>query len=265
MIYPSNVDEIVTDHRQPVSALFVASRRLFALALRSAVNQDRSILVNALLSCTGLLNGVMIEQARPATIEELRQYHDLPYLVALANCLLLSPRQLAAHGLQGDCPPFPDLLEFASICAGGSLQAADALASERTRLAVHLDGGRHHARRALAAGFCYVNDVVLAILRLLDTFERVLYVDIDVHHGDAVEEAFFSTDRVLTLSMHRCDPGFFPGTGQMGTGGEGPGRGFALNLSLAEGLRDDLFCAAFERLATGAVRVFRPHCVVLQW
>lgn len=106
---------------------------------------------------------------------------------------------------------------------------------------------------------------VLAILRLLGTFRRVLYIDIDVHHGDAVEEAFLLTSRVLTLSMHKQAPGFFPGTGAACAAGEGAGRGFALNLPLADGARDGLFVAAFAELAGGAAAAFQPDCVVLQW
>ncbi|KAL4421220.1 hypothetical protein ABPG77_010095 [Micractinium sp. CCAP 211/92] len=105
----------------------------------------------------------------------------------MASC---RERQRAAYGLEDDCAPFPGLYEHAALTAGGSLQAAAALCSGAARLAVHLDGGRHHARKARASGICFVNDVVLAILQLLAGFHRVLYLDLDVHHGDGVEEAF---------------------------------------------------------------------------
>ena len=106
---------------------------------------------------------------------------------------------------------------------------------------------------------------VLAILKLLGSFRRVLYLDIDVHHGDGVEHAFQLTNPVLTVSMHKHVPGFFPGTGAGGVGGAGAGRGFALNLPLADGARDGLFVRAFAELAGGAVDCFDPDCVVLQW
>jgi acetoin utilization deacetylase AcuC-like enzyme len=232
------------------------------------VNADRSLLVHSLLAALGLLAGpgVVVEDARPASIEELRQYHHSPdYLAALAKYHLLTPRELARYGLDHDCPPFPGVWEGARLCAGGSLQAAAALAARRCRVAVHLDGGRHHARRDFAAGFCYVNDCVLATLRLLGSFRRVLYLDIDAHHGDAVEEAFQSTDRVLSLSLHHRSPGFFPGSGALGAGGSGAGKGFALNLPLSQGLGDDMFERAFAAAAGGAVDAFRPEAVVLQW
>ncbi|GAB4823629.1 hypothetical protein N2152v2_010675 [Parachlorella kessleri] len=160
--------------------------------------------------------------------------------------------------------------ECAALIAGGSLQAAAALASGRYRTAVHFDGGRHHAHKSQAAGFCYVNDVVLAVLHLLGNFQRIMYVDVDLHHCDAVQllfsqqEAFNLTDRVLTISLHKLAPGFFPGTGQMGSLGEGRGGGFSLNLPLEDGLRNELFVDAFHRLAGGAAELYKPDCVVLQ-
>ena len=133
------------------------------------------------------------------------------------------------------------------------------------RAAVHLEGGRHHAHKSRAGGFCYANDAVLAVLCLLGSFRRVLYVDIDIHHCDAVEEAFSLTDRVVTASLHKHAPGFFPGTGAAGAAGAGRGAGFGLNLPLADGVRDGTLVEAFRGLAGGAVRLARPDAVVLQW
>lgn len=90
-----------------------------------------------------------------------------------------------------------------------------------TRFSLHHAGGMHHAKKAEASGFCYINDIVLAILELLKCHQRVLYVDIDIHHGDGVEEAFLTTDRVFTLSFHKFGGGFFPGTGNINHVGQG--------------------------------------------
>ena len=134
-------------------------------------------------------------------------------------------------GLCDDCPPFRGLGRYAALVAGGTLAAADALmdsaaaaaaaaaststsSSSPPPVAFHWDGGRHHARRASASGYCYVNDCVLGVSRLLARgCRRVLYCDVDVHHCDAVEGAFLATDRVLVVSIHKKAPGFFPGTG----------------------------------------------------
>lgn len=253
--------------KQPARLLYVLSSRLQELSVRLPINHERGMLVHSLVEAVGLLDTppVDVEEARPASIEQLREYHSQGFLAALAHYHKLKPAQLEAVGLQDDCPPFPGVYECAALIAGGSLQAAAALASGRYRTAVHFDGGRHHAHKSQAAGFCYVNDVVLAVLHLLGNFQRIMYVDVDLHHCDAVQEAFNLTDRVLTISLHKLAPGFFPGTGQMGSLGEGRGRGFSLNLPLEDGLRNELFVDAFHRLAGGAAELYKPDCVVLQW
>lgn len=105
-------------------------------------------------------------------------------------------------------------------------------------IAINWAGGLHHAKKREASGFCYINDIVLAILELLRTYSRVLYIDIDCHHGDGVEEAFYTTDRVLTCSFHKFGE-YFPGTGTVSDIGMGKGLGYSLNVPLRDGLTDD--------------------------
>ena len=99
-----------------------------------------------------------------------------------------------------DCPVIPELFAFASLVAGASIRAAECLAGGACDVAVNWFGGWHHAQRDAAAGFCYVNDAVLAVHALTPAFPRVLYVDLDVHHGDGVENAFLFTDKVSRIS-----------------------------------------------------------------
>ncbi|CAM6113139.1 unnamed protein product [Calypogeia fissa] len=99
--------------------------------------------------------------------------------------------------------------------AGGSIAGAVKLNNLDADIAINWAGGLHHAKKCEASGFCYVNDVVLAILELLKHHGRVLYIDIDVHHGDAVEEAFSTTDRVMAVSFHQFLDSFFLGTGDL--------------------------------------------------
>lgn len=161
-----------------------------------------------------------------ATAAEMRVFHREAYL----ECLRQAPR-LCGHPLDptslafqkefdvpvgsksSDCPLFPKVWELACSQAGGSLACANALNSGVADVAIHFGGGMHHAAAAHASGFCFVNDIVLCIHRLLKTFSRVLYVDLDVHHGDGVEAAFVGNPRVLTLSLHQFGNNFFPGTG----------------------------------------------------
>lgn len=113
-------------------------------------------------------------------------------------------------------------------------------------------------------GFCYVNDIVLSILELLRYHSRVLYIDIDVHHGDGVEEAFYDTDRVMTVSFHRHGDGFFPCTGAATDIGVGPGKNHALNFPLDEGIDDHSYQVIFESIIGGVMQNYRPEAIVLQ-
>ena len=112
-----------------------------------------------------------------------------------------------------DCPGFDGLFNFCQLAVGGSIDAADLIVSGCADIAINWAGGFHHAKKTEASGFCFVNDIVICILELLKNYPRVLYLDIDVHHGDGVEEAFFSTNRVMTVSFHEYEEEFFPGTG----------------------------------------------------
>jgi histone deacetylase HOS2 len=153
--------------------------------------------------------------------------------------------------------------------AGASIDAARKLCNEESQIAINWSGGLHHAKKAEASGFCYVNDIVLAILQLLRKHPRVLYIDIDVHHGDGVEEAFWSTDRVMTLSIHKFDGlNFFPGTGDLDKNGpdsEGnPGAHHALNVPLADGIDDEQYVWLFKTIVGKCVEKFAPTAIVLQ-
>ena len=163
-----------------------------------------------------------------------------------------------------DCPCFPGMFELAQISTGGSLDAAIMLNHKMADVCINWAGGLHHAKKEEASGFCFVNDIVVAILELLKYHNRVLYIDIDVHHGDGVEEAFYTTNRVLTVSFHRYGENFFPGTGDLMDVGCGEGKYFSLNIPLKPFINDkqfeDIFCEVMEK-----VRVhYRPDAVVLQ-
>jgi histone deacetylase 1/2 len=128
-----------------------------------------------------------------------------------------------------------------SLSSGAAQRLNDGAAD----IAINWAGGLHHAKKREASGFCYINDIVLAILELLRTFPRVLYIDIDCHHGDGVEEAFYTTDRVLTCSFHKFGD-YFPGTGHIEDKGKGKGHGYSVNVPLRDGLTDDALNRVFE-------------------
>jgi histone deacetylase 8 len=131
-------------------------------------------------------------------------------------------------------------------------------------IAICWDGGRHHAFSDKASGFCYINDIVLAIEHLQTKFERILYIDIDVHHGDGVESAFLYSKRVFTLSFHKEEPGFFPGSGKLGDCGRGKGLFHSMNVPLRDGMTGPRYAQVFKDITLQAVNAYQPDCIVLQ-
>jgi acetoin utilization deacetylase AcuC-like enzyme len=127
-------------------------------------------------------------------------------------------------------------------------------------------GGLHHARKSKASGFCYLNDCVLAIMRLLCEYRRVLYIDIDVHHGDGVEEAFLTTNRVMTLSFHQyeADQSFFPGTGSVDDFGDEDGLYHSINVPILSGCTNINYEIVFKNVVDKVFDRYRPEAVVLQ-
>nr|CAG8584808.1 8410_t:CDS:10 [Entrophospora candida]CAG8591322.1 13037_t:CDS:10 [Entrophospora candida] len=190
------------------------------------------------------------------------EYIDFLYRVTPLNVEELSQQQ-TRFNVGEDCPIFDGLFEFCSISAGGSIDAANKLTSGDADIAINWSGGLHHAKRFEASGFCYVNDIVLAILELLRYYQRVLYVDIDIHHGDGVEEAFYTTDRVLTCSFHKFGQ-FFPGTGDVSDIGIGRGKNYAVNFPLKDGMDDMSYNSVFCPVVEHIINWYRPGVIVLQ-
>ncbi|KAJ8530710.1 hypothetical protein K7X08_023591 [Anisodus acutangulus] len=172
-------------------------------------------------------------------------------------------RQLKRFNVGEDCPVFDGLYSFCQTYAGGSVGGAVKLNHGHCDIAVNWAGGLHHAKKCEASGFCYVNDIVLAILELLKVHERVLYVDIDIHHGDGVEEAFYTTDRVMTVSFHKFGD-YFPGTGDVRDIGFGSGKYYSLNVPLDDGIDDESYQSLFKPIMGKVMEVFKPGAVVLQ-
>ncbi|MBI3634839.1 MAG: acetoin utilization protein AcuC, partial [Candidatus Rokubacteria bacterium] len=162
----------------------------------------------------------------PADEDVLATFHTRDYLDVLkaADDGVVPAAVVCAYGLgPGDNPVFPGLWEAARLAAGGSLLAADLVARGAATRAFHFAGGLHHAMPGRASGFCYVNDAVLAILHLRACGLRVAYVDIDAHHGDGVQAAFYADPDVLTISTHERGDRLFPGTGFVEETGTGEG------------------------------------------
>jgi acetoin utilization protein AcuC len=233
------------------------------------LRMERLALTWRLMEAYGLtrLPGVRVEAPAPASEEALRAFHVDEYLAVLkaANSGVAPLAVVCRYGLgPGDNPLFPGLWDAARLVAGGSLLAARLVADGHADRAFHFAGGLHHAMPDRASGFCYVNDAVLAILHLRARGLRVAYVDIDAHHGDGVQAAFYADPGVLTISIHERGDRLFPGTGFVEEVGEGDGHGFSVNLPLDVLTDASVYLPAFEAVVPPLLRAFAPDVVVAQ-
>jgi histone deacetylase HOS2 len=237
----------------------------------------RLTLTKSLVNSYGMNYAMKNYTARAATFEELLDFHTEDYINFLGTVApqptpldVDNPSPDLRFNLGGsDCPLFEGLYDYCSMSGGASLDAARKICANQADIAIAWGGGLHHAKRSEASGFCYVNDIVLAILQLLRIYKRVLYVDIDVHHGDGVEEAFFSSDRVMTVSFHKYDPNtFFPGTGALEDNGprseHNPGAHHAINVPLNDGITDEQYQWLFESVISECIKKFQPEAIALQ-
>eukprot|EP00485_Elphidium_margaritaceum_P010085 CAMPEP_0202691584 /NCGR_PEP_ID=MMETSP1385-20130828/6254_1 /ASSEMBLY_ACC=CAM_ASM_000861 /TAXON_ID=933848 /ORGANISM="Elphidium margaritaceum" /LENGTH=686 /DNA_ID=CAMNT_0049347013 /DNA_START=33 /DNA_END=2093 /DNA_ORIENTATION=- len=170
---------------------------------------------------------------------------------------------LEKFNIDVDCPVFDGVYRFCQISSGGSVGGAYKLNHRLSDIAINWAGGLHHAKKSEASGFCYINDIVLSILELLKFHNRVLYVDIDIHHGDGVEEAFYTTDRVMTCSFHKYGD-FFPGTGAIEDCGVFDGKYYAINVPLNEGMNDESYEYVFKPVLKKIVDYYQPGAIVMQ-
>ncbi|HSF05776.1 MAG TPA: acetoin utilization protein AcuC [Methylomirabilota bacterium] len=233
------------------------------------LRMERLDLTWRLMQAYGLttLAGAVVRSPDPVEESELLRFHTEEYLAVLkaANTGRAPAAVVCRYGLgPGDNPVFPGLWEVARLAAGGSLLAARLVGSGEARRAFHFAGGLHHAMPDRASGFCYVNDAVLAILHLRARGLRVAYVDIDAHHGDGVQAAFYADPNVLTISTHERGDRLFPGTGFVEEIGEADGRGYSVNLPLDVLTDSSVYLPAFEMVVPPLLRAFRPDVVVAQ-
>ena len=218
----------------------------------------------------GVLDGV--EPVRPAAASdtELLRIHTADYIEAVKRAghsdAVGVTEVDVPHGLgTEDNPVFPDMHEASAILAGGSLAAAREIAEGRTRRAVSIGGGMHHAMPGWASGFCVYNDAAVAISWLLDHgFDRIAYLDVDAHHGDGVQHAFLSDPRVLTVSVHQHPATLWPNTGWASEVGDGAAEGTSINLPVLPGTGDAVWLRAFHAVVPAALAAFRPQIVISQ-
>ncbi|KAG7086764.1 hypothetical protein E1B28_002696 [Marasmius oreades] len=253
--------------RRRVSYYYDSDVGSYTYGLGHTMKPHRMKLAHDLISAYDMLDKMHVIRPSRSNPEKMTSFHTDEYIQFLERVTPETVEELTYRGTRflvgEDNPAFEGLFEFCSISAGGSIAAAQRISSGATDIAINWAGGLHHAKKSEASGFCYVNDIVLCILELLRTYPRVLYVDIDCHHGDGVEEAFYTTDRVMTCSLHRFGD-FFPGSGSLDDKGTGRGRGYAVNVPFRDGITDESFLGVYIPVMDKILDVFRPSAVVLQ-
>jgi acetoin utilization protein AcuC len=220
---------------------------------------------------TGLIEHCHLIPPRPATDEEIELVHSRRYIELVktlsdpAGRRTVSAHEIDAAGFaSADNPISDDLHEGTSLVVGASMVAAEAIQSGAAMHVFSPSGGLHHAHRDRASGFCTYNDAAVACQWLKQQGHRVAYVDVDVHHGDGVEDIFQSDPDVMTISLHESGHWLFPGTGFPHDAGVGVGKGSAANVPFAPYTWDEPWLLAFEKVVPPLLRRFKPTVLVTQ-
>ncbi|MEP6979887.1 MAG: acetoin utilization protein AcuC [Nakamurella sp.] len=233
------------------------------------MNPLRLELTMLLATELGVLDGLDVIAPEPADDQTLRTVHTADYIAAVKAASVPGAGPYGDEDGFGlgttDDPVFVGMHDAAALIAGGSVLAARSIATGEVTRAVNIAGGMHHAMAGRASGFCVYNDAALAIVELLGRgVERVAYVDVDVHHGDGVQAAFYDDPRVMTISLHESPRTLFPGTGRPAEVGGGDAAGTSVNVALPAGTGDAGWLRAFHAVVPGALQAFRPQVLVSQ-
>jgi len=226
----------------------------------------RAKLMYELLNRYGLLSGENQVIVEPRLMDEelLYLFHTREYIELLKKGEKgeFSVEMLYAGLGTDDNPLFRTMYRYALSASSATVQGTTMLYRGNARFVFNPFGGFHHAGKSRAEGFCYVNDIAIAITWLVNAGQKVAYIDIDAHHGNGVQEAFYETNRVLNLSLHESGKTLYPGSGFEGEMGAGEGIGYNVNIPLLAGTDDEVYLVAFEALVPPLVKSFRPDVVV---
>ncbi len=226
---------------------------------------------------------IQIVKPKPLEFDCLAEFHDLAYLKMLkeldsasmaaelwpdlissggSDYLTVDPKILKFGLGTEDNPIFSGMYDYSALTAGATLLGARMLAEGKAQTAFNPLGGFHHAGRDHAEGFCYVNDIAIAIQFLLEQGMRVAFVDIDAHHCNGVQDAFYRDPRVLVISFHENGRDLYPWTGFENEIGEGAGKGYTVNVPLPQNTDDDAFIRAYSEIVPPLLKSFTPDLVI---
>ncbi|MBO54751.1 MAG: acetoin utilization protein AcuC [Dehalococcoidia bacterium] len=222
-----------------------------------------------LLNSYGVFNesAVRLVCPRNASKEELSLIHSQDYIAAVQSLSRRTSEFMTdeyGFSVGGDNPVYQGMYEAATLSTGASLIAAELINSGSVDIAFNIAGGLHHAMRSYASGFCIFNDPAIAIKYLTDQGKRVAYIDVDAHHGDGVQKAFYTNNNVLTISIHESGEYLFPGTGFSNETGSDNADGYSINLPLSPYTNDAVYARTFEQAVIPIVQAFKPDVIVAQ-
>lgn len=217
-----------------------------------------------LMKAIGLISArnVKVISPRAASREDLLLFHEPEYLRLVKETSEVGTGFLDT----GDTPAFKGCYEASALAAGASLTAVDSVMSGKVTHAINIAGGLHHAHPDRASGFCIFNDPAICIAQLKKKYglERILYLDVDAHHGDGVMYGFYSDPAVLDIDFHEDGRHLFPGTGFTKEIGEGKAVGLKINVPLSPFADDETYLGLFEKIVPPAVAKYRPQILLLQ-
>jgi acetoin utilization protein AcuC len=229
---------------------------------------ERAALTKSFLLSSGLYTGDdRVEVAPvPLSLDEMHLFHTQEYLAHLqrASAGLRSSSDAAAGLGAPDTPLFSDLFAYAALAGGGTVTAARLVLDNGYRAVFNPSGGYHHALTHTAGGFCYINDVAIACRICADAGKKVCCIDLDVHHGNGSQAAFYGDPRVLTISLHESGKTLYPWSGFESEIGEGLGRGYNVNVPLPAGTDDALYRASFKEIVLPLLSAFSPDVVLME-
>jgi acetoin utilization protein AcuC len=252
------------------NAVFIYSAELekYQYPPEHPFNTIRAKRVMEILESMGLLTGTgkSIVAPEPAERVVLKKFHTARYLHALKTASKghWDTEALSMGIGTQDCPVFKGLYEYSVLATGATLIGAELILADKADVAFNPSGGYHHAGPEKAAGFCYINDVALACMLLAEQHKKVLYLDIDVHHGDGVAYAFYDRSDVMTISLHQNPRTLFPGTGFEDEIGTGQGKGYCINVPLPVGTYDQAYMKAFKAIVPPLIGAYNPDVFVFE-
>ncbi|XP_075983720.1 histone deacetylase 8-like [Anticarsia gemmatalis] len=265
----TNFSDASGDSINKMNACYIWDEQLIEQCDRLPAVVGRASMVHNLIEAYGLISKIKVVRSSQASYKDMREFHSELYLDHLKRFTevdedFMTSAQDEEFGIGYDCPPVSNMYELVSCIAGSSITAARCLMLGVADVAINWCGGWHHAHRFGAEGFCYVNDIVIAIEKLKKKFPKVLYIDLDVHHGNGVQDAYSISKSVFTLSFHKYEPGFYPGTGGIDDIGSFGGTGYSCNVPLHAAYSDDTMEFVFEKVFSLVYNYFAPDAIITQ-